>query len=564
MYQPKIDQSKEMESMKSVRFISYSTCFVALLCGFQKANAQDSTRRKTIDITSTFKPVLRDAVKLNFSAALPKTDTIRPVLSYNIPVQEVKLAFQPGSLNPVALQADSLLAWKNSQYLKVGVGNNHLPYLQGAVSLGNSNTGTLSAYGELFSAKGKLPFQKHNLADFQLRGSYKIAVDHELSAKAAFRGEDFFLYGYQPETLSFSKADLRQRFQTVEGVIGLRNTDPSAFGLIYSPSLKIVSFRHQNADSSAREENLVFNLPLQKTFGKSFGFNLGFTADMTRLKPEDKSVIKNNLYYLSPALTLKTPNVFIQAGILPSWDNKVFNMLPNIMAEITTNDQQFTFQAGWIGYYNKGSFQRFSTVNPWLAQPTQLLNHRVAEIYGGFKGTLATHFTYSAKAAFSKQHNVNLFVNDQQDGKTFQTVYSPSMDVLQLHGEIGYLKGENFNFKTGITYSNFTRIEGQAKAWGLFPLELNASLRVKVIDDLYLKADFFGWDGPAYRSKSGEDRKGDKAVDLNAGLEFKVLPKFDLWLQMNNIFNNKYERWNQYQNFGFNVLGGVIYRFNQK
>ena len=34
-------------------------------------HAQDTTKRKTINITSTFKPVLRDAVKINFNAAPP-------------------------------------------------------------------------------------------------------------------------------------------------------------------------------------------------------------------------------------------------------------------------------------------------------------------------------------------------------------------------------------------------------------------------------------------------------------------------------------------------------------
>jgi hypothetical protein len=33
---------------------------------------------------------------------------------------------------------------------------------------------------------------------------------------------------------------------------------------------------------------------------------------------------------------------------------------------------------------------------------------------------------------------------------------------------------------------------------------------------------------------------------------------------MNNLFNNRYERWNQYPVFGFNVLGGVTFAFNQK
>ena len=51
----------------------------------------------------------------------------------------------------------------------------------------------------------------------------------------------------------------------------------------------------------------------------------------------------------------------IHGGIRPSWDNKVFKMLPNVMADITTNDQRFTFQLGWIGYYNKGSYERFAS-----------------------------------------------------------------------------------------------------------------------------------------------------------------------------------------------------------
>ena len=49
--------------------------------------AQDTTKRKTIEITSSFKPVLREAVKINFNAAPPAVDTSKPRLSYNIPAQ---------------------------------------------------------------------------------------------------------------------------------------------------------------------------------------------------------------------------------------------------------------------------------------------------------------------------------------------------------------------------------------------------------------------------------------------------------------------------------------------
>jgi hypothetical protein len=48
------------------------------------------------------------------------------------------------------------------------------------------------------------------------------------------------------------------------------------------------------------------------------------------------------------------------------------------MADITTDDKRVTLQVGLIGYFNKGSYQRFANINPWLAQPDSLANDRVA------------------------------------------------------------------------------------------------------------------------------------------------------------------------------------------
>src|SRR5580692_1429590 len=92
------------------------------------ARAQHSTKRRAIAISSVFKPVLREASKINFTASPPISDTARPRLSYNIPSQYLFLTYQPGELKPVALQGDSSLEWQNVNYIKAGVGNVHLPY----------------------------------------------------------------------------------------------------------------------------------------------------------------------------------------------------------------------------------------------------------------------------------------------------------------------------------------------------------------------------------------------------------------------------------------------------
>lgn len=541
--------------MKRILVLTIGVAFI------QFSFAQDTTKRKTIEITSTFKPVLREAVKVNFNAAPPAVDSSRPVLSYNIPVQNLFFAYQPVGLNPVALEADSSMGWKYSNYVKAGVGNVHLPYLQAGLSFGDKKNTYFNVFANHISSKGSLPFQKTSKTGVALAGTYKTQKNLEWSGKLGFNSDDYYFYGFQPDSLSFTGSELRQRFQQFNGKISLRNMSATEYGINYNPSFKTSYFSGKNEFRRATETNTVLDLPLQKTFGKSFGINLSATADLTSFNPAGKTRIQNNLYYLKPSLLLKTPNVYIETGIVPSWDNKVFTMLPNIMADITTNDKRFTLQLGWIGYYNKGSYERFASINPWILQPDNLLNTRVQERYAGFKGSVLDHFTYNAKVGFATFRNMPLFVNDTLDGKTFLTVYSSTLDALQMHGEIGYTQGETFTATAKLSINQFSRVKDQSRAWGLLPVEFTANLNWQIFKDIWLKSELYAWDGPAYRTKLKEPRKGDKAFDFNAGVEFKVYKQLNLWVQMNNIFNNRYERWNQYEVYGFNVLGGVVYSF---
>ncbi|MEO6915157.1 MAG: hypothetical protein ABI151_05405 [Chitinophagaceae bacterium] len=547
---------------KPIYTMKYALLFcIMLLIQGHNLFAQDSTRKKTIEITSTFKPVLREAAKVNFSSAPPPVDSTKPILNYNIPVQNLNLNYQPTALKPVSLDIDSTNLLKYGNYIKAGVGNVHIPYIDAGFSFGDGRKTAFTVLANQVSAKGSLPFQKTSQTSVSLGGTYKTDKNLEWTGKLGFKAEDYFFYGFQPDTLKFSKAGLRQRFQTFEGKLSFRNINPTKFGLNYNPNLQSSVFSGKNIFSQGSEANTVLNLPLNKTFGKSFGINLGFTADLTTYRPSGKSNIQNNLYYFSPSLLLKTPNLYLSTGLIPSWDNKVFTMLPNIIADITTNDKRFTIQAGWIGYYNKGTYQHFASLNPWILQPGQQLNTRVQERYAGFKGSVFENFTYSAKVGFAQYRNMPLFINDSLDGKTFRTVYSSAMEALQLHAEVGYTKGESFSATAGLTWNQYSKIKDQTRAWGLIPFEIKGSIRWEVMKDIYVKSDLYLFDGAAYQTKTKEARKGDKGIDLNAGMEFKIADQFSLWLQMNNIFNNKYERWNQYPVYGFNLLGGVIFSF---
>ena len=116
----------------------------------------------------------------------------------------------------------------------------------------------------------------------------------------------------------------------------------------------------------------------------------------------------------------------------------------------------------------------------------------------------------------------------------------------------------------GWNFNQYTGLKQEQKAWGLIPLEMNVAMRVMVIRDLWLKADVFGWNGPQYKKANGDNARLNGALDLNAGLEFRITRNLNLWAQFNNITNQEYQRWNQYKVYGFNFVGGVVFSFDQK
>ncbi len=530
------------------------------------ANAQtDTTKKRSVDITSSFKPVLRESAKINFNPVPPTADTTKPVLKYDIPNQNLALAFQPGSLKPLALNIDSGGKWDNSSYIKAGFGSLRTPYVQAGFSFGDGQNAGINIFAKHVSSQGKLDYQDFTNTQFGLKGFYKSAGNHEWTAGLGMKQDRTYKYGYVPSTLSFTKDSLKQNFQTISARVGMRNINKTSFGLTYAPEVKIDVFSDNLKNS---ESNTVVNLPLEKTLGQEFAVNLGLTFDLTRLSPENKSAINNTIYYISPSVLYRTANLHLQAGIRPSWDNKQFKMFPNVIAEVGTEDQRFFFQAGWSGSIRKTTYQYLASQNPWLWLPSSFQNTWIEERFAGFKGSVGDHFTYSAKLGFNKLNNQPLFVNDTTTGlggKSFVVVYEPRINALNLAGQIGYTVQEKFSFIASWNFNQYTGLKVHKRAWGLIPLEMNMAMRVQVIKDLWLKADVFGWTGPQYRKNDGLDNAKLKgALDLNAGLEFKITKSLNLWAQFNNLTNKEYQRWNQYKVYGFNFVGGVVFSFAQK
>ena len=524
--------------------------------------SKDSIAPKVVTVTSAFKPSLRNAAKINFIAATPIIDTTRIPLTYNIPSQNLFFSYQPVAIKPLELSIGTGFHWENDQYIKAGYGNYATPYLETALAFGDGNKSIINVRGHYTSSKGDIAYQEFTKAGVEGLGIFNSAKQ-EITSKLFYSNNT--QYRYAPSTVftNNSKENLQQQFNMVGFELGMQNKVPTEYGITYHPQIKLNSFFDGKNGS---ELNFIAKAPINKALGKIYALDLKLTADITSLHTATNASIANNLFYIDPSVQFNTPNFKLNAGIRPSWDNNVFAMLPNVTIEAKIKEENFILQAGWVGYYNKNNYQSLAAFNPYIQQPTSLLNTKISEQYAGFKGSVGKHLTYNARLSLLKINIQTLFANDPttvtaQNVQSFIVLYEPQLEALRLHGEIGYTIQEKLTFASSVNYTQYTHQQVYDKVWGLLPLEITGSVRYGITKDLQLKSDIFFWDGAQYRNNSMQTQKLDAAMDLNAGAEFKVLAKLNLWIQFNNLLNNKYQRWNQYQVLGFNVLGGVVYSF---
>lgn len=540
--------------LSRVVLITMISCFSCAI-----ANAQnDSSRRQTIEITSAYKPVLRNTVKINLYASPITADTSRPRLAYNIPPQNLFFAYQPVSLRPLALNVDTALQLGDRNQLKVGFGSFTTPYVNGAFSFGDGKKNLLNVYGNYISSRGNIKNQ--DFSEISVKGDGSIFTPkNEIYANAAFAQHEYYLYGYDHAIDSFAKADIRRSYQDFSAGVGFRNTVTNDLNFIYNPHLELHSFSREN---KATETTLLLNLPAEKKFSESVSIKVNATGNFDKYQVKNSTQqATNNLFELAPEFVYYSDRFTFHGGVTPAWNNNDVSILPNIYAEAQLQKNVLMVQAGWVGKYIPNSFRTLSGENPYIQDPTFLNNTKEVQYYGGIKATVGKHFNFNARAAFINYNDVPLFINDSLDGKSFYVKNERRIDDIQIHGDMNFINQDKFTLTAGLDLNTYTGLVDNAKAWELIPLKVTGSLRWNAFKQVLIKGDIFAFSGAKALLSNGSEKTLKGGTDLSIGGEFKINKQFSAWLDFDNVLNSKYQRWNNYPVYGLQVIGGVLIHF---
>ena len=342
----------------------------------------------------------------------------------------------------------------------------------------------------------------------------------------------------------------------MSATIGYRNIAVNDLNINYNPHLEVHAFSREN---KASESTLILNLPVEKKFGESVSVKVTALGNFNQYQIKDSNLIlKNNLFQIAPEFIYYSDRFKFHGGATPSWDNSTLAILPNVYAEAQLQQNVLVIQAGWVGRYIANSFRTLSGENPYMQDSVFLKNTKEIQYYGGIKATISKHFNFNAKAAYISYKDMPLFINDNFDGKTFIVSNESSLKNLQIHGDMNFISQDKFTLTAGLDLNTYAGLKDNSKAWGLYPLKLNGSFRWNAFEQLLIKGDLSAFSGA---KAFGVENNMKGGTDLSAGAEFKINKQFSAWLDFNNVLNSKYERWNNYPVYGFQVIGGIIVRF---
>ncbi|MFA6837317.1 MAG: hypothetical protein WCR12_00500 [Dysgonamonadaceae bacterium] len=326
------------------------------------------------------------------------------------------------------------------------------------------------------------------------------------------------------------------------------------------------------------------NKPIQD-MGSTFGLNgelfttfYGSTNDPAVIEYKNYMLVKTNPYIIFEGLNWRTLlgiNVMFQQH-----EKFEVRLTPNIELSLKITDHSSVF-ADLKGGYDNNTFLDIWNESRYIT-PTVIIKPSISyvDINGGIKIGELNGFRFDILGGYKRTDNEHFFILDNFNEFNTENPFDQEMireSLSPIYAELthSYLGGmiqsniwapldisvhlkKNF-YKT----KNMTIVATEASNSLAFNMPewetklvatYNASTNLKFTLNYYYANERWSY-------ISGENVKMENINDLNIGVSYLITPKLSLNLKANNLLSQEYDIWYGYPAQGFNMMGGVSFKF---
>ena len=191
-------------------------------------------------------------------------------------------------------------------------------------------------------------------------------------------------------------------------------------------------------------------------------------------------------------------------------------------------------------------------------------NTKYFNVYAGVKGSLKM-FEYMLQGGYKPTNDLALYFYRHQSDllSDFDIIYD-DWNIINIRASLKATVLKNLTLTGTLSQNIFDGSNSEEfKAWHLPALDVNVLAVYTTSDNkLRAKAQLNLQNGvPANEIGTNRWSELNGLYDVSVGAEYWFLKKFGAFLEVNNLLNNKRERWYSYPTYGVNVLGGITARF---
>jgi len=538
--------------LTSFKVISLLSLILLFIRNIPSLQAQEKLKPEEIEVVKPYEPVLSDAVKINFPAAIPNRESSgRFELIYSMPEKLLSIPFEPSPLRPLAIGKEKPVKFPMNHF-KLGFGTQLSPLFEALWNDGKYKKYNYGFFVRHFSSRGvKIDNQDYSESHVSIFGNY-FTKKAKINSKLSYHRDRVRYYGYDHDSLSLEKNDVKQLFNNFSWSTGITNIETKKT-FDYDIRLGYSYFADRN---KIKESNPWIKIRLRKVFRRKHYVTLKIIEDLSLFK--SGSSVKRNIFTFKPVYEFNDQVWRVFGGIDLTWENGIFHFFPELGLERSLYEQYIVLYNGWRMELKRTSYQTLTDENPWLGAQFQLRNTWFEDRYIGLKGTVKD-FTYNLRFAQKLVRRLPLFINDST-GMKFDVIYDVRTNVLNFHVELLYHISQDWNLSATLEYNNYEMDEVE-RPWHLPSFNFDFNTQYIINKKIYLTLDLLARDGVIAKLQDGKAKELNGTFDINLGATYKFNKYFSFFITLNNLASIKYEKYYLYPSYGFNGMIGATFTY---
>lgn len=556
---------------------SYTLLFILTNSLYIGVNAQTKDRDKLeeneqVNVVQDYKPTIADANKLNDNPIIKDTFKINTKLNYTFLEKQATTNFKVEPISAANIKGDILTKLQNN-YFRVGLGNYNTPFAEAFYTTTRSKTQQMGIHAKHLSSSATIKdLAFSGYSDNQLNGFGKFFVkDHTIYTDVNYTRNAMHYYGSSDSLFNtkLNKNDIKQVYNYIgaKGAFESNYSDTSLFNY----SGKVSYYYLQDVFGSAEQNAFIEAGGTKKINNELYGGTISYDYfyNSRSLDTSSAGIVRANPYAKAQNKKWRAKVGF---NLTAETDIGKVHFFPDIDFNYNIINDYMAGYAVLNGYTERNSYKILSDINPFISPSLNLKNTNTnLHINGGLRGKMSANLSYDAGADYKVTKDLPLFVNYSANvlQNKFITVYD-DVNILNVYGLLAYQTSEKlFIYAKGNVYNYKTTKE--VKAWHKPKYDVTLSARYSLKEKIVAKVDVF-FIGSQFAKSSiistttpylpiiyTKTLKG--VTDVNLGLEYRYTKRLSAFINFNNIAAMRYQRWNNYPTYRFNLLGGVTFCF---